>query len=151
VIEQKWVIAGRPINDGKWQCDDFCDWENHHLHTWCSSCQIRLDRMDTQNHGCQYGIGLGQIHPGMDPSALQNQQWWNEPQRVIELDQEFFARKRQHDAIDAEEKQYHYASMQQILDINNRHLAELNGEGTSRTPIIEEQTKPNIGKRFKRY
>jgi hypothetical protein len=107
--------------------------------------------MDIQNHGCRYGIGLEQIHPGMDPSALQNQQWWNEPQRVIELNQEFLARKRQRDAIENEEKQNHYASMQRILNINIRHLAELNGEGTSRTPIIEEQTKPNTGKRFRRY
>ena len=77
--------------------------------------------------------------------------WWNEPQRVIELDQEFFARKRQRDTIESEEKQHHHASMQQILNINIHHLAKLNGEGTSCTPIIEEQTKPNTGKRFKRY
>ena len=105
--------------------------------------------MDPHNHGCKYGIGVGQIHPKMDPNALHNQIWWNEPQKVIEQDQEFFSQKRQRE--ESNEKQRHHASQQSIIKINIRHLAELNGEGTSRTPIIEKQTKPNIGKRFKRY
>ena len=50
-----------------------------------------------------------------------------------------------------EEYQEHQQHLQKIHNINKCHLNELNGEGTSRTSLIEEQNKLNQGKRFKRY
>ena len=106
---------------------------------------------------CRHGIGLGQIHPPMDPSALHNNEngiWWIEPEEVIRSDLHFFelqkARKEKAKEVDDEimqQKQH----VQQILEINEQHRRELNGQGTSRIPLIEPQEKPSIGKRFKRH
>ena len=38
IIETRWVTANQPNRRGKWKCDDYCDIENHHMHTWCSVC-----------------------------------------------------------------------------------------------------------------
>ena len=50
-----------------------------------------------------------------------------------------------------EESKEHQQHLQNIRSINKRHLDELNGKETSRTSLIEEQTKPNLGKRFRKY
>ena len=94
--------------------------------------------------------------------------FWKEPQVVIDENQFFLQQnytqttntvervnKRGH--IENEEKQQEqqeqqrrYDQNRKILEINERYNAELNEEETSRTPLIEPQEKPQIGKRFKR-
>jgi hypothetical protein len=137
IIETKWVVANQPMKRGKWKCDDYCDVENHHLHSWCTICQRRIDREERLNHNCRFGIGRGQVHPDMNPDYLYNDVFWQEP---------FLA----HDSISTEtnEHEKYKRDLQTILEINERHKNELNGEGSSRTPLIENQTKPHIGKRF---
>src|SRR3954453_2227418 len=139
-ITTQWVIANQPTRRGKWKCDDYCDIENHHVHVWCEICQARIDHQEKLNHNCRFGLGVGQIHPEMDPQHLINDVFWSEPPLVIEKMQE-----------EINEDTKHRNHLQQILEINNRHLNELNGEETSRTPLIEDQTKLNLGKRFRPY
>ncbi len=140
IIETRWVTANQPIKRGKWKCNDYCDVENHHVHSWCTICLRRINHEERLNHNCRFGIGRGQIHPDMDPNHLYNDVFWEES---------FWA----HDNVPTETDEYkqHQEHLQQITNINKRHISELNGEGTSRTPIIENQEKPHIGKRFKRY
>jgi hypothetical protein len=154
----KQVIANQPINKGKWACNLGCDEENHHIHKYCDWCQQRIDFYTPKEHMplCKYGIGLGQIHPPMDPEALHGNEkgiWWSEPEEVIQSNNRFQAlreaRKGKRKAID-EEIQRQKEHVAQILAINERHRKELNGEGTSRVPLIEDQEKPRIGKRFRR-
>ena len=64
--------------------------------------------MEHKDH-CRYSIGLGQIHPSMDPSVLRgNEQeiWWTEPEEVIQSANRFKAlqeaRKGKRRAIDKE-------------------------------------------------
>ena len=128
------------MKKGRWKCDVYCDTENHHMHSWCTICQRRIDHEEKLNHNCQFGIGLSQIHPDMNPNYLCNEVFWEES---------FWA----HDSIPEETEEYerHQAHLQAITNINKRHLSELNGEGTSRIPLIEDQEKPHIGKHFKCY
>ena len=158
-FQYKQIIANQPICNGKWECHSGCDEENHHMHKYCTWCQQRFDFFTPREHMpyCKYGIGLGQIHPPMDPSALygnENGIWWIEPEEVIRSDLHFFelqkARKEKAKVVDEEiarQKQH----VQQILEINERHRRELNGQGTSRVPLIESQEKLSNGKRFKRH
>ena len=140
IIETRWVTANQPIKRGKWKCNDYCDVENHHVHSWCTICLRRINHEERLNHNCRFGIGRGQIHPDMDPNHLYNDVFWEES---------FWA----HDNVPTETDEYkrHQEHLQQITNVNKCHISELNGEGTSRTPIIENQEKPHIGKRFKRY
>src|ERR1043166_5828828 len=57
---------------GKWACTAGCNEENHHMHRYCEWCKERIDFYTSMEHKdrCKYGIGLGQIHPPMDPSVL---------------------------------------------------------------------------------
>jgi len=140
VIETRWTIANQPTKRGKWKCDDYCDTENHHVHVWCKICQRRIDREERMNHNCRFGIGTGQVHPEMNPEHLFNDVFWTEPQLANENIPER-----------SEEYEKHLQHLQAIHNINKRHFNELNGEGTSRIPLIENQEKPHIGKRFKNY
>ena len=110
------------------------------MHVWCKICQRRIDHEKRMSHNCQFGLGIGQIHPEMDPNYLFNNVFWEEPQLEI-------------DNIPTESEEYkeHQQHLQNIRSINKRHLDESKGEGTSRTPLIEEQTKLNLGKRFIKY
>jgi TolA-binding protein len=140
LVETRWVTANQPLKKGRWKCTERCDYENHHMHSWCTICQKRIDFEERMNHNCRFGIGLGQIHPDMNPGHLYNDVFWEEPKWAQSaLEEEVNKSQPPHDQI------------QQILNINKRHIAELNGEGTSRTPLVENQDKPYIGKRFKRY
>jgi hypothetical protein len=90
LIKERWVIANQPINQGKMQCHGFCDIENHHLHKWCTICQIKDDH---NTHQCRFGFKndenqLGKVHPDMDPAALVNDVFWSEPENVLEQDQQ---------------------------------------------------------------
>ena len=154
----KQVIANQPIRIGKWAYTAGCDEENHHVHRYCDWCEQRIDfytPMEHKDH-CRYGIGLGQIHPPMDPSVLRgNEQeiWWTEPEEVIQSANRFKAlqkaRKGKRRAIDKEiQRQKDHVA--KILEINECHRKELNEEGTFRIPLIEDQEKPKIGKRFRR-
>jgi hypothetical protein len=136
ILETKWVIANQPIAKGRWSCDPHCDTENHHLHSWCTVCLKRIDHEDKLDHNCKFGFGLGQIHPDMDPQHLDNTIFWKEPPDVIR---------------EENEQNRHQTHLQTIVDINLNHQKELNGEGTSRTPLINKPTKTIFGKRFKRY
>jgi hypothetical protein len=73
----------------------------------------------------------------MNPNHLYNDVFWEEPNPLNELITNELERHNQH--------------LESIININQRHNSELNGEGTSRTPLIENQEKPYIGKRFKKY
>lgn len=140
IIETKWVIANQPTKRGRWKCNNYCDTENHHMHTWCKICQRRIDLEERLNHNCSFGLGRGQIHPEMNPDSLCNEVFWTEPQMV-----------REQIPSETDEYQRYKSSIDAIHNINQRHLNELNGEGTSRTPLIEPQTKQNIGRRFRPY
>ena len=35
-----------------------------------------------QEHGCEFGFGIGQIHPDIDPKYLYNEIFWSEPEAV---------------------------------------------------------------------
>ena len=80
-IQVKQVIAGQPITRGGSKCDASCDIYNHHLHTYCKMCQKNLP-YGTIVHDCKVGLEPGKIHPGMDPKALVNHQWWEEPPAI---------------------------------------------------------------------
>ncbi len=139
IIETRWVTANQPNRRGKWKCDDYCDIENHHLHIWCSICEKRIDHEDRINHDCRFGMSCGQIHPEMNPDYLYNDVFWTELQLVRDLAPQPTDNRSKHDK-----------QMDEIRDINRRHLNELNGEGTSRIPIIETNIK-SLGRRFHPY
>lgn len=80
-IRVRQVIAGQPITRGGSKCDDYCDIENHHVHTYCKACQRNLP-YGTVVHNCKIGLEPGKIHPDMDPNYLVNRPWWTEPPRV---------------------------------------------------------------------
>ncbi len=87
------------------------------------------------NHGCKFGLGIGDIHPDMNPLFLINDVFWTEPEDNSdhESDQEERVAK----------------DLRTLREIRHRYQNELNGEGTSRIPLIENQDKPHIGKRFR--
>ena len=72
----------------------------------------------------------------MDPQHLDNTIFWTEPPGVVR---------------EENEQSRHQAHLQTIVNINLNHRKELNGEGTSRTPLIVKPTKTISGKCFKRY
>ena len=76
----------------------------------------------------------------MDPSHLYNDVFWTEPQ---------FA----HDNISEETNEYkqHQEYLKAIANINKCHISEINGEGTSRIPLIKNPEKLNIENCFKCY
>ena len=139
IIETRWVTANQPNRREKWKCDDYCDVKNHHLHIWCSICERRIDREDRLNHNCRFGMGRGQIHPEMNPDYLYNDVFWTELQLVRDLAPQPTDNHSKYDK-----------QMDEIRDINRRHLNELNGEGTSRIPLIETNIK-SLGRRFRPY
>ena len=75
----------------------------------------------------------------MDPAYLYNDVFWTEPQIIND--------RTPPQSSNTEQYQKHLDEIQQV---NIRYLNELNGEGSSRTPIIENYPK-NIGKRFRPY
>jgi len=137
LTESRWVVANQPTKKGRFRCTPFCDTENHHMHTWCKGCEIRIDHHDRHEDVCKYGIGQGQIHPDMDPNALINDIWWTEPPSL------------QDESTDEDEELYtKYAAA--LNKIHKRHQDELSGQGTSRT-IYSETYPPVNEKCFKRY
>jgi hypothetical protein len=94
IIKERWTIANQPINKGKMRCYDQCDTKNHHLHRWCTICQIRDD---TNTHQCRFGFqnddnNREKVYPDMDPSALVNDVFWSEPEIVLDNDQQIHER-----------------------------------------------------------
>jgi hypothetical protein len=81
-IKIKSVIAGQPITRGGTRCTEYCDIENHHSHTYCTNCKRNLF-LNTVKHECNWGMGMGEIHPEMNPEFLVNQPWWTEPFAVL--------------------------------------------------------------------
>ncbi|HVI20899.1 MAG TPA: ribonuclease H family protein, partial [Bacillus sp. (in: firmicutes)] len=132
LIKTKWVIANQPIKNGKWECDQHCDTENHHLHSYCTICQKQIYPGMEYNHGCRFGFGLGNIHPDMNPRYLINDVFWSEP--------EFCSDPETEDVVTRD--------LKMLEKIRQKHVNELNGEGTSRIPLVEPQEKLKIGKRF---
>jgi hypothetical protein len=85
----KQIIAGQPIKRGKWQCNDACDIENHHLHTYCTMCKRQIPTgCIVLQHGCVFGFQLGQVRPDMNPDYLINDVFWTEPEILDESDDE---------------------------------------------------------------
>jgi hypothetical protein len=70
----------------------------------------------------------------MNPLYLINDVFWSEAEVDLqsEDDEEIIAR-----------------DLRVLREIRQRHVKELNGEGSSRIPLIETQEKPSIGKRFR--
>ena len=141
------------------KCNDFCDTENHHLHRWCDACEKRIDWEMDHPPTCKFGIGPGQIHPDMKAEYLINDVFWTEPAAVVQENEHFFLQnnntvervpKRSRNEEEEIERQ-HREHINEILKINERYQNELNGEGTSRTPLIESQEKLHNEKRFKNY
>ena len=58
-----------------------------------------------------------------------------------------------HDNIPEETNEYkqHQEYLKAIANINKCHISEINEEGTSRIPLIENPEKLNIRKHFKHY
>src|SRR3982074_2595606 len=56
-IKEKWVIANQPIIHGGFRCTFSCNTENHHLHTYCKTCQRNL-LSKTVIHNCNVGLLL---------------------------------------------------------------------------------------------
>jgi len=75
----------------------------------------------------------------MDPAYLYNDVFWTEPQIIND-------RTPPQTSI----FEQHQKDLDEIQQINTRHLNELNGEGSSRIPIIENYPK-SIEKRFRPY
>src|SRR4051794_30064341 len=143
ITETKWVIAGQPLRKSKWKCDDNCDYENHHLHTYCNICQRRIDHQERLNHNCQFGLGLGQIHPDMNPNYLCNYVFWDEPGLTPEFNMEELEEHNHEDRYSQD--------IEEIRKINQRHQSELNGGGTSRIPFEEPLEVNHHGRRFQPY
>ena len=158
LIKEKWVVANQPERKGRMKCQDYCDTENHHLHKWYHICGKRIDWDMDHAPNCKFGIKLGQIHPDMNPIYLINNMFWDEPQAVIQENKNFFSQqnttqetntvervnKRTHIEDDKhEQEQRHHQQIQEILAINQRHQAELEGRVTFRIPLIETQEKPH--------
>ena len=70
-IHIKSVVAYQPIQRGGSKCTFECDVENHHIHTYCSSCKKNLPYR-TVIHECEIGINEEQIHPDMQNYFLIN-------------------------------------------------------------------------------
>ena len=77
----------------------------------------------------------------MNPNYLYNDIFW----------EELFLAEDSIPTAENNDYERYQKHIQSILDINKRHRKELNGEGTSRIPLIETEEKPHIGKRFRRY
>jgi hypothetical protein len=73
----------------------------------------------------------------MNPNHLYNDVFWEEPNPLNELITNELERHNQH--------------LESIININQRHNSELNGEGTSRIPLIEPTHSYNNGRRFHPY
>ena len=78
-IEYQWVIAGQPINRGKWECSMNCDTMNHHQHVYCKACERQIFPATEFDHNCEFGIGLGKKKPDMNNEHLVNGIWWDQP------------------------------------------------------------------------
>ena len=85
------------------------------------------------NHGCKFGFEIGNIHPDMNPLYLINDVFWSEPEIDLNSEENTLTR-----------------DLRVLWEIRRRHENELNGGGTSRTPLIETQEKLSIGKRFRK-
>ena len=114
IIKTKQVIAGQPIRRGRWKCNFACDTENHHLHSYCTICDRWIISGMEQEHGCEFGFGIGQIHPDMNPEYLYNEIFWSKPEAVI----------REQDFED---------ELAKIKRINQQYLDELNEESSTCT------------------
>lgn len=103
-----------------------------------TSGELRIDHHDKHEDVCKYGIGLGQIHPDMNPNGLINEVWWPEP-LLPDTDES-----------ENEYEDLHAKYVNEILKINQKHQDELNGQGTSRSAYTDNY--PTVtGRRFKRY
>src|SRR5688572_32317759 len=71
------------------KCDSSCNTEDHHIHEWYYACEKRIEWDRNHASKCKFGIGLGQIHPDMDPNYLVNNIFWNEPQLIIQENRDF--------------------------------------------------------------
>jgi hypothetical protein len=80
-IQIKSVIAHQPIRKGGSKCNEMCDIENHHIHTYCKICKTNLS-YGTIVHDCIMGYSAGRIRPEMIPEYLVNVPWWTEPLAV---------------------------------------------------------------------
>ena len=86
------VIANQPYTRGNGQCDDSCDIENHHIHTYCRGCKrnipygTTIHQCNIPNYNCNFA---------MDPNFLVNQPWWNESIRTTETQEESFEQIRE--------------------------------------------------------
>ncbi len=130
LIQSKWVIAGQPIQKGKWKCDNFCDIENHHMHAYCTICNKQIYSGMEMDHGCKFGFGIGTIHPDMNSLFLVNDVFWEELQQEEEKWDDQAAK-----------------DIAKIKQINKYYINELNGEETSHIPLVEPLEK-SFGKRF---
>jgi hypothetical protein len=83
----------------------------------------------------------------MDPSRLCNEVFWYEPlvyypERITPTNDPYdYIRWPNHQQLN---------EIDEIRRINRDHKCKLNGEFSSRTPLIIPQEKSNSGKRFKR-
>ena len=84
------------------------------------------------NHNCHFGLEKGQIHPEMDPAYLYNDVFWTEPQIIND-----------HTLPQTSIFKQHQKHLDKIWQVNTRYLNELNGEGSSRIPIVENYSKNN--------
>ena len=83
-IVVKQVIASQPIKKGGSKCTDACYFGStvdHHTHTYCKCCKCNLFT-DEVVHNCTWEIGLGELHPEMNPEYLVNVPWWPELMKV---------------------------------------------------------------------
>ena len=90
------------------------------------------------NHNCHFGLGVGQLHPDMDPTHLCNNVFWDEP---------VFA----HDNILDNSNEYKQLQqhLENVINTNQSYLSEPNGEETSRTENY--YNTPNHGQHFRPY
>ena len=100
------------------------------MHAYCTICNKQIYPGMEMDHGCKFGFGIGTIHPDMNLLFLVNDVFWEEPQQEEEKWDDQAAK-----------------DIAKIKQINKYYINELNGEGTSRIPLVEPLEK-SFGKHF---
>ena len=79
------------------------------------------------NHGCKFSFSFGDIHPDMNSLYLINDVFWLEPKTNLQ------SSKDEEDTI--------VRDLRVLREIRQRHVKEINREGSFRTPFNRNTRK----------
>jgi hypothetical protein len=148
ITEIRQVIANQPIRRGRWQCQPWCDEENHHIHTWCTICAKQIIPGTERSHPCKFGFELGNIRPEMNPKYLVNEVFWEEPN--LELNQRLY--KDWVRSFNPPPEDGYAQTLRALREIEEREQRRRNEENIPLPyyPTSDEESYKHIGRRFRK-